>query len=246
LFSRANHDVLRRFAHSKILLAFDYDGTLAPIVKTPAQATMRGTTRQWLKCASRLYPCVVISGRARRDVVSRLRGLKICRVVGNHGADESRRPDTLRRRVRQWVPFLQARIAGLEGIAIEDKGLSVAVHYREALDRTAARRAILEAARSLDEARIVGGKLAVNLLVATAPHKGLALKRQRARLACETAIYVGDDETDEDVFRLDLPGQLLSIRVGREAKSAASYYIRSQREVDRLLKALVTLREHHE
>ena len=78
----------------------------------------------------------------------------------------------------------------------------------------AARRAVLTAARSLEDARLVGGKLVVNLLVPDAPHKGLALERERARSACDTVIYVGDDETDEDVFQLDRPGQLLSIRVG--------------------------------
>ena len=63
---------------------------------------------------------------------------------------------------------------------IEDKGCSVAVHYRQAREQDATRRAILAAARSLDDVRIIGGKLAVNLLVPDAPHKGLALERERA------------------------------------------------------------------
>ena len=76
--------------------------------------------------------------------------------------------------------------------------------------------------------RIIGGKLTVNFLVPDAPHKGLALERERAHFACDTVIYVGDDETDEDVFQLDRPGQLLSIRVGLKRSSAAPYYIRHQ------------------
>jgi trehalose 6-phosphate phosphatase len=127
-------------------------------------------------------------------------------------------------------------------VFVEDKGFSVSVHYRQARERVAARRAILKVAQSLPDVRIVGGKLVVNLLVPDAPHKGLALERERARFACDTVVYVGDDETDEDVFQLDRPGRLLSIRVGQKRSSAASYYIRNQAEIDRLLETLIALR----
>lgn len=242
LFSRANRHLLEIFAWSNVLLAFDYDGTLAPLVSTPARATMRPSTRRLLKRAGRLYPCVAISGRGHADALSRLRGVAISRVVGNHGAEPSSGAKAFRRRVQQWLPVLTARLSGRRGVMIEDKGLSVAVHYRQARDRRATRRAIVAAARSLDDVRIIGGKLAVNLLVPDAPHKGLALERERARFACDTVIYVGDDDTDEDVFQLDRPGQLLSIRVGRKRTSAAPYYIRDQAEIDRLLGTLVALR----
>jgi trehalose 6-phosphate phosphatase len=90
--------------------------------------------------------------------------------------------------------------------------------------------------------RLVGGKLVINFLVPDAPHKGVALERERSHLGCDTVIYVGDDETDEDVFQIDRPGQLLSIRVGRKRTSAAPYYIRNQTEIDRILRALVAAR----
>jgi len=95
---------------------------------------------------------------------------------------------------------------------------------------------------SISTVRWPRGKLAVNLLVPNAPHKGLALERERAHFACDTVMYVGDDETDEDVFQLDRPGRLLSIRVGRKRASAAPYYIHNQGEIDRLLETLVALR----
>jgi trehalose 6-phosphate phosphatase len=127
-------------------------------------------------------------------------------------------------------------------VIVEDKGFSVAVHYRRARQRKVARQAILAATRSLTDVRIIGGQLTVNLLVPDAPHKGLALERERAHLACDTVIYVGDDETDEDVFQLDRPGRLLSIRVGLKRSSAAPYYIRNQAEIDRLIETLIVLR----
>lgn len=230
------------FAWSNVLLAFDYDGTLAPLVSAPQRATMRPSTRQLLRRASTLYPCVVISGRAQGDALGRLRGVEVCRVVGNHGAEPSPNAKATRRRVQRWLPALTARLSGRQGVVIEDKGFSLAIHYRQARDRNSARRAILAAARALEDARIVGGKLVVNVLVPDAPHKGLALERERSRFACDTVIYVGDDDTDEDVFQLDRPGQLLSVRVGRKQSSAAPYYIRNQPEIDRFLETLVTLR----
>lgn len=245
LFSRANRDLLEMFAWSNVLLAFDYDGTLAPMVSIPARAAMRPSTRRWLTRVSQRYPCVAISGRAQADVLSRLGGVEMCRVVGNHGAEPAAGGKALRRRVQRWLPVLRARLSGRQGVTIEDKGFSVAVHYRHARQRSATRRAILAAARSLDDVRIIGGKLAVNLLMPDAPHKGLALERERSRFGCDTVVYVGDDETDEDVFQLDRPGRLLSIRVGLKRTSSASYYIKNQVEMDRLLKTLAALREHH-
>ena len=242
IFTRANRELLQMFAWSNVLLALDYDGTLAPLVARHTHAAMRASTRHLLARASRLYPCVVISGRAQDDALSRLRGIEICRVVGNHGAEPSPGEKGMRSRVRRWLPVLRSRLSGYQGVIIEDKGVSISIHYRQARARSAAHRAILEAVHSLDEVRVMGGKLVVNVLAPDAPHKGVALERERSHFACDTVIYVGDDETDEDVFRLDRPGQLLSIRVGRSRASAAPFYLRNQSEIDRLLRTLIEMR----
>src|SRR5437763_15777992 len=60
-------DVVAKFSKSRVLLAFDFDGTLAPIVINPAEARMRPETKELLTRVSELYPCVVISGRAGPD-----------------------------------------------------------------------------------------------------------------------------------------------------------------------------------
>jgi trehalose 6-phosphate phosphatase len=99
---------------------------------------------------------------------------------------------------------------------------------------------------SLGDVRVIGGKQVVNVLPKGAPHKGLALERELERLRCDTAIYVGDDETDEDVFALDRPGRLLMIRVGAKRSSSAAYYIRSQEAIEELLEALVGARRKQE
>jgi trehalose 6-phosphate phosphatase len=89
----------------------------------------------------------------------------------------------------------------------------------------------------------VPGKLVVNLVPAGAPNKGTALVELRKAEQADTALYVGDDVTDEDVFELEQPGRLVGVRVGASRSSAAAYFLRHQREVDRLLGRLVTLRE---
>lgn len=242
LFSRENRRLLRTFARSNVLLAFDFDGTLAPIVSSPDASVMRDRTRQLLKRASRLYPCTVISGRARRDVYVRLRGVGVRGVIGNHGAEPSTGREFIRLRVREWLPSIRGQLSRCQGVVVEDKKFSVAVHYRKCRRPNTARRAIQDVACSLDGARIVGGKFVVNLLVRDAPHKGVALERERRRLACDWVVYVGDDRTDEDVFRLDRPDSLLSVRVGRSRTSKARCYIRGQLEIDRFLSTFVSLR----
>jgi len=238
ILARSNRDVLEAFAHSNMLLALDFDGTLAPIVADPARAALRATTRQLLREVARQRPCVVISGRARGDVRRRLMGTRVADVIGNHGLEPSGATASARRVVRRWLPQLRQRLGEQRGITIEDKGLSVAVHYRHARQRAAARARIVGVAAPMKGVRLVGGKLVVNLLPAGAPHKGLALEAARERFGCDTALYVGDDETDEDVFALDQPGRLLAIRVGRRRGSAAGYYLRNQREIDRVLRVL--------
>lgn len=245
LFRGSSVNILDVFASSNVLVAFDYDGTLAPICSQPGRAAMRPSTRRLLRRVAQLYPCVVISGRGRVDALRRLHGVPLCRVVGNHGAEPSVGGAAVRRRIRQWLAVLESRLAREQGISIEHKTYSLAIHYREARQKRAARRAILDAAQLLSGVRRVDGKLSVNLLSAEAQHKGLALERERTHFACDTVIYVGDDQTDEDVFRLRRVWPLLSIRVGEHRRSSADYYIRDQRQIDRLLRSLAAVRGRH-
>jgi trehalose 6-phosphate phosphatase len=242
LFSPAGQEVLGQFAWSKVLVAFDYDGTLAPIVREPGEAAMRATTRRLLRTVASRYPCIVVSGRARSDLGRRVRGIPLRGIVGNHGIEPWHATPRLLQEVQRWEPLLDRRLSGFSGVRVENKLLSIAVHYRRSRQKKRARAAILRAAAALGSLRVIGGKQVVNLLPEGAPHKGMALERERDRLRCDTAIYVGDDETDEDVFGLDQPGRLLTVRVGPRRTSQASYYVRSQAAMDDLLAALAALR----
>ena len=242
ILAGAQAELLRQLSWSRVVLGFDFDGTLAPIVAEPARAGMRARTRKLLGELARRYPVVVISGRAHDDVRARLDGLELAGVIGNHGLEPWRASESLRRIVERWKLVLVPALAGVQGVVLEDKRYSLALHYRQARAKKAARAAIVAALRPLGEVRMIGGKMVVNVLPPGAPHKGVALERERDRLGCDTAFFLGDDETDEDVFALDRPGRLLCVRVGASRASQAPYCVRSQAAVDELLARLVELR----
>lgn len=242
LLSRASRPILDRIAREHALCAFDFDGTLAPIVTRPEQAGMRQRTRELLACLADLYPCVVISGRARADVLAKLDAAGVDRVIGNHGAEDEVVAPEERHRVEEWKATLQRAGEGLEGVWVEDKGLSLAVHYRQAVKKAEARRRIAAAAQDLRGARVFGGKQVVNVVPAEAPDKREALARERERQGCDWVLFAGDDVNDEEAF--GLPGNTVSVRVGRKRGSRAKYYLRSQAEIDDLLEHLIALRRN--
>jgi trehalose 6-phosphate phosphatase len=233
---------LRDFARQRVLLAFDFDGTLAPIVRDPEAATMRARTSSLLAEVAKAYPCVVISGRSRADVMKKVAAIPLRAVIGNHGMEPSRNLRDARWLATLWHAQLASTLPRIVGVIIEDKGVSLAIHYRQARARAAIRRLVLIAAADLPGARIVEGKMVVNVLPAGAPDKGTALLTLCKRLRCESAIYVGDDENDEDVFTLARQGRLLGIRVGRSPRSQAAYFLPSQAAIDRLLVKLIEAR----
>ncbi len=241
ILARRHRATLADFVATRVLLAFDFDGTLAPIVAVPAAARMRAATRPLLAEAARRYPAAVVSGRALADVGARVRGIPLRVVFGNHGLERSTKPSTPSARVARWAGMLRAALDGWTGVVIEDKGHSVAVHYRGAPDRARARRAVEAAAATLRGARVIGGLEAVNVLPGRAAHKGTALRAALAICRCDRAIYVGDEHTDEDAFGALPTGSLLGIRVGASRQTRARFHVRSQREVDELLRLLIEL-----
>jgi trehalose 6-phosphate phosphatase len=242
ILSRRHIQKLRDFAWSNVLLAFDYDGTLAPIVPDPSVAPMRSTTRRLLTSVARRYPCVVISGRARRDLMQRVGPIPVFHLAGNHGMEPWGEHPTYAARVQQWVRRLTDQLASQAGVTVEDKRYSVTIHYRHARHRRRALAAIRIAVRALRGARALGGRDAISIVPREAPTKGVALERARRLLACDTAIYVGDDETDEDAFVAAGPDRLLAIRIGGRRRTRAPYLLKTQGEIDAFLQALLAFR----
>lgn len=244
LLAQDSVGLLEELAWSNLLLAFDFDGTLAPIVADRDAARMSARTESLLARVTSLYPCAVISGRGRADVDRRLGAARVKYVVGNHGLEPGAQLPALERQVERARADLAEALRGKPGVEIEDKRYSLAVHYRRARLKQQARAAIARAVAGLDVGmRTIAGKLVMNVIPAGAPNKADALMNLRSKERADVALYVGDDATDEDVFELDQPGRLVSVRVGASRSSAARYFLKSQREVDALLSRLAGLRE---
>jgi trehalose 6-phosphate phosphatase len=229
-----------------VLLAFDFDGTLAPIADRPEQARMTARTHRLLAAVARRYPCAVISGRARRDLQWRLRRVPLLALAGSHGAESGSAPSAPPSHVASWARRLRTCLRAFRGVRLEVKPHGVAVHYRQAVDKTEARAAILSVVAALEGTRHIGGKDVFEVLPLGAPNKGDALAALRRRLEPRATLYIGDDVTDEDAFASEGPGGLLAVRVGQGDATAARFRLDEQAEVESLLAALLRLggRQH--
>ena len=189
ILAKRNLSILERFVASNVLLAFDFDGTLAPIVRDPAAARLRASTRRLMRRVANRYTCVVISGRARHDLAARIGSLPIVHLAGNHGLEPWAPYEEYRAQVQGWIRQLTARLAHVPGIVVEDKSYSVTVHYRNARHPRLAASAIRRALRTLRGARSLGGDHAVALVPRGAPTKGAALERVCRLFASDSAIW---------------------------------------------------------
>lgn len=231
--------VLRKFLGPGTLVAFDYDGTLAPIVDDPRCAEMRPRTRELLHHAAKRYSAVVITGRRRTEALQFLEGIPLLEVIGNHGAEgRGIMSDQILQRVANWRRELERRLETMEGVVLEDKSYSLSIHYRQSPEKDAGMK-IMRATENLQDARRIGGKFIVNIVPSEAPDKGTTLQHLRERFGARESIFVGDDDTDEDVFRMNSDPEILGIRVGSTQKTAALYYINDQTDIDRLLEAML-------
>jgi trehalose 6-phosphate phosphatase len=233
-----NRAVLESFARTRVMVALDYDGVLAPIAPAPEQARMRIRTKRLLARLAGRYPCEIVSGRPLGELARRLDGVPVFGLSANFGREPAagRRPSPL---VQTWVRILRESLARHEGLVVEDKEYSVTVHYRQAGHRANARRALRRIVRRLKGARAVEGVEAVALMPWPGPTKGTALQEARRRAGCTHAIYVGDDDTDEDAFASGGARRLLAIRVGASSRTRARFHLRSQACVDDLLETLL-------
>lgn len=238
---------LKGLAKERSLYAFDFDGTLAKIVSDPDAARLGRSARFWLETLVKRAPTAVISGRSLRDLQSRV-GTSVTYLIGNHGSEGSHVVQEDMRHIREtchrWAQLITDRFQAelnQSGVFIETKSYSFSFHYRTVQHRGKARTLISRIVSELSPPpRIVPGKSVVNVMPATAWHKGTALQECMRQLGCATALYVGDDATDEDVFALKDP-RVLTVRIGKKNGSSARYFLKRQSEITQVLRLLVQM-----
>ena len=240
ILAARNVEQLRAVAARGALLAFDYDGTLAPLSNDPAASRMRLETAELLRSLAHAAPVAVITGRSVHDVQLRLEEIPMLAVIGNHGAEPSPFAKRAAREVAAWLPMLVEVVARLDAVVIENKGLSVSVHYWHVADPAVVLAAIEALVPTLPHrVTVVHGIGLVNLVPHGAPDKGRALRTLIARHTLPGAVFVGDELTDESAFRHLSDADGLAVRVGRWSGTAASHHIQSQVDIDALLTELL-------
>ncbi|MBI2605175.1 MAG: trehalose-phosphatase [Deltaproteobacteria bacterium] len=245
LFSDGGLRILESLCFTRTLFAFDFDGTLAPIVARPSDARVSRRTSEILRVLNAKAPIAIISGRSLQDLKSRM-NIRPAFLIGNHGQEglgsNSIALEAARVTCRSWqsqVESFVSRSRDPVGVEVEDKEFSLAVHYRRARRKRETRLAILDfLSRMTPSPRLIFGKSVVNLIPAGAPHKGMALLEAMGNAQARSAFYIGDDDTDEDVFALP-DDRVISVRVGKKRSSHAKFYLRRQGEVNLLLSRLV-------
>ncbi|CAA9553575.1 MAG: Trehalose-6-phosphate phosphatase, partial [uncultured Thermoleophilia bacterium] len=239
---------LRRPGACAVLL--DVDGTLAPIAAHPAAAAVPPETLALLTRAVTRFALVgCVSGRPARDV-ARLVPVPGVVVSGNHGLElldddvlhtapeVDRHLGDIRDLLRALTP-----VAAGAGAWIEDKGATLAVHYRQAPDPAWAR-AVLElegeplVAEHGLEARF--GRMVFEVRPPVPIDKGSAVRRILRGRRLERSLYAGDDRTDIDAFRVvDVPVAVRSAEAPAELEDAAAVVVDGVEGMRELLRRLV-------
>jgi trehalose 6-phosphate synthase/phosphatase len=235
-------------------LLLDYDGTLVPFVDDPKLAQPDAELLDLLNglSADPANEVVIVSGRPRADLEAWFGQLPVG-LVAEHGVwlrprgGEWRMLKALTTEWKERVrPILQLYVDRLPGALLEEKEFSLAWHFRKADSEQASQRAkellddLSGFTRNIDVQVLEGNK--VLEVRNTGVSKGTAALEWLAGQRPGFILAIGDDWTDEDLFRA-LPPAAYSVRVGL-ARTAARYYLHNHTAVRRLLRELIEARRN--
>jgi trehalose-phosphatase len=239
----------------KVLLLFDYDGTLTPIVPRPEDALLSEEVRRLvgLLVEQPRYIVGIVSGRSLEDLVA-MADIPGLIYAGNHGmeirgagmdfihpgAEVARGElDIAQRKLAQVL-------AGIPGAFVEHKGLTLTVHYRAVAEALTARveSAVAEATAAqvhAGELRLTRGKKVIEVRPAIPWDKGRAIERIRDECGdLPLPVYFGDDRTDEDGFKVVQEMGGIAVFVGEARQgTVALHQLESPKEVAETLRLLL-------
>jgi trehalose 6-phosphate phosphatase len=206
-------------APERAAIFLDVDGTLAPIVPRPEDARVPDDARAEVARLAERYALVAcVSGRTGDDA-RRMVGVDEVSYVGAHGLELA--PDADR-----WRDEIHSFAATVDW-PVEDKGLTVSFHYRQAEDESAALEYLEEVAEQARRAGLIPrfGRKVLEIRPPVHADKGTAVQQMLDEAGLRRALYAGDDSTDADGFRA-LDGLDVGVRVAVSSDEAPSELIR--------------------
>jgi trehalose-phosphatase len=233
-----------RLGGSPRIVLLDVDGTLAPIAPRPEDAVVPPETRRAV-AALAARPSVhvaLVSGRAASDA-RRLVAVANLWVIGNHGLeiigpdgeiDVTPEAESHRMAVSSASRKIASALKHVPGVQLEDKGWTLSVHYRRAEPAVIPRlRGLLEKTALQHGLRLTEGKAVYELRPPIDHDKGTAVITLSRRLGGlvpgSTVVFIGDDVTDEDAFRLlrqQMPSAVTArVCAAEDAETAAEFRI---------------------
>ncbi|XP_039833631.1 trehalose 6-phosphate phosphatase RA3-like isoform X2 [Panicum virgatum] len=251
--------VLAAAKGKQVVMFLDYDGTLSPIVKDPDTAVMTEEMRDAVRGVAEHFPTAIVSGRCR-DKLAELY------YAGSHGMDikgptpeskhaKAKAEAVLCQPASEFLPVidevyraLTATTAAIPGATVENNKFCLSVHFRCVQEEkwSALEEQVRSVLKEFPDLRLTRGRKVLEIRPSIKWDKGNALQFLLEALGFADSnnvfpIYIGDDRTDEDAFKVlrDM-GQGIGILVSKIPKeTSASYSLREPSEVKEFLHKLV-------
>ena len=249
-------DIKKQLSEREVILFLDYDGTLTPIVATPDLAILSDSMREAIKQLSAFYKVSIVSGRATDDVKGKVKIDGIF-YAGSHGF-EIVNPDgevkfneeakKIRPIIDEAHKKLKDRLSSIKGALAEHVKYTISAHYRLVADEDFANfeKIVDETIREYPALHKSSGKKVFELKPKIDWHKGKAVEWILGILGSGDnvlPIYIGDDTTDEDAFRV-LKNKGFGILVADPPRDTeAKYVIKNTEEVKKVLEFFIELKK---
>lgn len=223
-----------RVRRKNIFFIFDFDGTLSPIVSNPNEAQIRPTTKKLIGLLHKVSKVGIISGRSLADLIPRIR-LKLDLISGTHGLES---PFSSIKDYNEYDCFFKSLQSILQDmfpeLIFENKRIGFSIHYRNLKNSKVITQEIMGILSTFPELKVIGGKKVLNILPNRPHDKGWVMKKLLEKHPEYDFFYIGDDTTDEEIFKINNP-RLLSIRIEKSNTTHAPLFLNNQNEIDSFL-----------
>ncbi|KAL9241528.1 hypothetical protein vseg_015632 [Gypsophila vaccaria] len=259
--------IIKASKGKQIVMFLDYDGTLSPIVDDPDQAFMSESMRRTVRKVARYFPTAIVSGRCRDKVYGFVKLAELY-YAGSHGMDIKApakgskflkgSQGVLFQPASEFLPMMDEvyntlleKTKTILGAKLEHNKFCVSVHFRRVDEKkwTELAHEVRSVLKEYPKLRLTQGRKVLEIRPTIKWDKGKALEFLLESLGLANCtdvfpVYIGDDRTDEDAFKvLRDREQGFGILVSKFAKETnASYYLQEPSEVMNFLQRLVKWR----